>query len=136
MASVAGDFGEIYQRFIDVLGRIADTATGNSTIDETLKGQVRDQLNAVLQEAMSPAAVVAVRNAACQLDPTSRNLLAQELEFFCDRYAGQVYGAAKEIDDGETGKDSILDLLDDWLPDWLKKLLKILDQILSLIRPS
>jgi hypothetical protein len=38
------------------------------------------------------------------------------------------------LDDSDTGKGSIEELLGNWLPDWLKKLLKILNQIISLVK--
>lgn len=38
------------------------------------------------------------------------------------------------IDDSETGKGSIEDLIGGWLPDWLKKALKLLNQLLKLIK--
>ena len=42
---------------------------------------------------------------------------------------------SRAVDDTETGKGSIEDLLGKWLPDWLKKLLKLLNEILKLIKP-
>jgi hypothetical protein len=38
------------------------------------------------------------------------------------------------IDDSETGKGSIEDLIGKWLPDWLKRALKLLNQLLKLIK--
>ena len=50
--------------------------------------------------------------------------------------SGAIQGTRQELDDAETGKESLEDLLGDWLPDWLKDLLKILDEILKLASGS
>lgn len=131
------DFGTVYSEFITVLGEIAQKAIEERSSAGGQQVPIPAPLEAVLAEVQSPAAIFAVNYAASQIDPTTRNLLSQELEFISSIYGGgNAQGTQKAVDDGEAGKDSVLDLLDTWLPDWLKKLLKILDEILSLLRPG
>jgi hypothetical protein len=128
------EFGDAYSRFIDVTARVA-TAAIHSTQAKRAVSQQRQQieqlLNTVIRELNSHRSKEEIENAAQNLDPEVRHLLMRELDLISDMHEGG--GSGEGVEDVETGKGSIEDILGDWLSDKFKHFLKILNQILKLV---
>ena len=126
-------FSVAYKEFIGNVGEIAKQAIGKRNLPHSSKDALQDLRRDIIADLQSTDAVLAVEYAATRLHPRSMSYFLQELQFLNLLYPlKSIQGTQKELDDAETGKESIEDLLGVWLPDWLKDWLKILDEILKL----
>jgi hypothetical protein len=129
-------FGDTYRDFIGNVGAIGQAAMAKKMYPPGPKKMIQDLLLDIVAELQKDDTVLAIENASMQLRPDIQTYLLRELQFFNAVYpSSSIGGTAQEVDDSETCKESLEEILGAWLPDWLKQLLKILDEILSLVRP-
>lgn len=126
-------FSDAYKDFIGNVGEIARKAIEKRNLRYDSEQALQSLRKDLVTDLQAVDAVLAVDYASTRLHPRSLAYFLRELEFLNGLYTfNTIQGTQKELDDVETGKESLEDLLGDWLPDWLKDLLKILDEILKL----
>lgn len=136
---------ELYEAFICTTQNIVNQRV--KAMNGTAKSRAEKMAEKLFGQLRSSDALNAMRDALEGLENASHDydwpngkgevvhaLLLEEMRLFNAIHAG-ANRACKGLEDADTVKGSIEDLLSPCLPQWLKKLLKLLNQLLHLLRP-
>lgn len=125
-----------YQKFLDnvknIIFKALDVRLANGQIKEGPKNELSSLGGDVIDKLLSQGSIDAIGYASSRLPPGISEFLYRELLYFNALYVSNITGSQKELDDSETCKESLENILGSWLPDWVRNLFQILDEILRL----